>query len=60
MFTKLVALLFGLTCTWGGFEFYHKMRLEDFMSGPAIGYGLCSVALVFLGGFIAGVAREIK
>lgn len=57
---KTIAGLFSLTCTWGGFEMYHQMRMQELLSLQSMVYALASVALVFLGGLIARTVMGAK
>lgn len=55
-FSKFIAMLLSLTSTWGGFEAYHQMREQVFLSLPSIGYALLSLALVAVGSLIIRAA----
>jgi TRAP-type C4-dicarboxylate transport system permease small subunit len=56
--SKAIAVLFCWTLIWGSFELYHKMRLEEFMSAPALGFGLLSVGCMVLNILIAKAAID--
>lgn len=59
-FSKFLALILSLTSTWGGFEMYHQMRMEDFLTLNSIFYAVASVGLVLLGGIFARLGAQIQ
>jgi hypothetical protein len=54
--SRFIVTALSLTSTWGGFESYHLMRVEEFMSMSAIGFAFLSLFLILFGGFLAKVA----
>lgn len=56
--SKLAVLMLSLTSTWAGFEFYHQMREEDFLSVAGILCALASVACIMFGSFLVKAVAE--
>ena len=50
---KYSIALLSLTSTWGGFEFYHKMREAEFLSFDSILFAVASVVCIWFGGAMA-------
>lgn len=57
---KYIVAALSLTSTWGGFEAYHLMREEDFLSLNAILLAFISLGLIAFGSFLAKIAVGAK
>lgn len=55
---RALALLIGLGVTWGGFEFYHQMRMVPAVTGAWFGYAFLSFLAVMIGGLFTRAAAE--
>jgi hypothetical protein len=53
---KYAVALLSLTSTWGGFEFYHKMREAEFLSFDSVVFATASVVCILFGSSLARMA----